>query len=61
MAQFDLRFQVPSALTPESADRTFYWPTAGAGTFNTSLGPRLGKLGPVRRENIELFRLAAMV
>jgi hypothetical protein len=61
MAQFDLRFQVPSVLTAESAKRTFYWPTAGAGTFNTSLGPRLGKLGPVRRENIELFRLAAMV
>lgn len=61
MAQFDLRFHVPSALTPESAERTFYWPSAGAGTFNTSLGPRLGKLGPVRRENIELFRLAAMV
>ena len=25
------------------------------------MGPRLGKLGPVRRENVELFRLAAMV
>ena len=61
MAQFDLRFHVPSALAPEPAERTFYWPSAGAGTFNTSLGPRLGKLGPVRRENIELFRLAAMV
>ena len=61
MAQFDLRFQVPSALTAESAESTFYWPTAGPGTFNTSLGPRLGELGPVRRENIELFRLAAIV
>ena len=61
MAQFDLRFQVPSALSAETADSTFYWPPAGPGTFNTSLGPRLGELGPVRRENIELFRLAAIV
>ncbi|WP_052460358.1 hypothetical protein [Microbacterium gorillae] len=61
MAQFDLRFQVPATVTREAAESTFYWPVGGAGTFNTSLGPRLGRLGPVRRENIELFRLAVMV
>lgn len=61
MEQFDLRFQVPSAVTRKAAGNNFYWPAGGTGTFNTSLGPRLGKLGPVRRENVELFRLAAMV
>lgn len=61
MAQFDLRFQVPASVSREAAESTFYWPVGDVGTFNTSLGPRLGKLGPVHRENIELLRLAAMV
>lgn len=61
MAQFDLRFQIPSVVTRQAAESTLYWTVDGAGTFNTSLGPRLGKLGPVRRESIELYRLAAMV
>lgn len=61
MADFDLRFQVPDAVTAQTAARTLYWPCDTRGTFRTSLGPRLGKLGPVRPANIELFRLAAMV
>ncbi|MGX1792136.1 hypothetical protein ACWIDW_04235 [Microbacterium sp. NPDC055312] len=61
MAEFDLRFQIPGTVTRQAAEHTFYWPADGKGTFNTPLGPRLGKLGPVRHENIELFRLAAMV
>lgn len=61
MATFDLRFHIPGAVSREAAEQTFYWPSGGGGTFNTQLGPRLGKLGPVRLANVELFRLAAMV
>ncbi len=61
MAEFDLRFQVPGTVTREVAERAFFWPADTRGTFNTTLGPRLGALGPVRHANIELFRLAAMV
>ncbi|MEV6156467.1 Qat anti-phage system QueC-like protein QatC [Nonomuraea sp. NPDC052129] len=61
MAEFDLRFKIPGTITKEAAERTFYWPTHGTGTFNTQLRPRLGKLGPVPLANVELFRLAAMV
>lgn len=61
MVEFDLRFQVPSALTDEIAARTLFWPASGAGSFNTTLGPRLGALGPVAPANIDLLRLAAIV
>ncbi|TCB87731.1 hypothetical protein E0H26_28890 [Micromonospora zingiberis] len=61
MAEFRLKFQVPQAVTRDVAERTFFWPNEGKGTFRTQLGPRLGGLGPVRPANIELFRLAAMV
>ena len=61
MNEFDLRFQVPATVSREDAARTFYWPVDHAGTFNTPLGPRLGKLGPVRAANVDLFRIAAMV
>lgn len=61
MAQFDLRFQVPAAVTSEMAEHTLYWPTSGPGSFNTPFGPRLGALGAVPPGNLDLFRLAAMV
>lgn len=61
MAQFDLRFQVPSALTDDVAARTLFWPVNGAGSFNTTLGPRLGGLGPVTPQNVDLLRLAAII
>lgn len=61
MVEFYLRFQVPSALTDEIAARTLFWPPNGAGSFNTTLGPRLGALGPVAPANIDLLRLAAIV
>lgn len=48
MVEFDLRFQVPSALTDEIAARTLFWPPNGAGNFNTTLGPRSGAR-PVRQ------------
>lgn len=61
MSEFDLKFQVPATISREEAGRTFYWPVNRAGTFNTRLGPRLGRLGPVRPANVDLFRIAAMV
>ncbi len=61
MAEFDLRFQVPKNITDDAASSTLYWPVNGTGSFNTPLGPRLGRLGAVRPANADLFRLAAMV
>lgn len=61
MAQFDLRFQVPTTLTADVAKQTFYWPSDGQGSFNTPFGPRLGALGAVPASNLDLFRLATMV
>lgn len=61
MADFHLKFQMPTTIDCAAAEATFYWPGEGAGSFNTSLGPRLGRLGPVRQGNIDLFRIAAMV
>jgi hypothetical protein len=61
MADFGLKFQVPARVSATEARATFFWPTEGTGSFNTPLGPRLGKLGPVKRQNVDLARIAAMV
>jgi hypothetical protein len=61
MADFGLKFQIPVAASPTDARTTFYWPPEGTGSFNTPLGPRLGKLGPVKRANVDLARIAAMI
>lgn len=61
MNKYDLKFQVPAAVSRKDAGRTFYWPVGESGTFNTPLGPGLGNLGPVRAANVDLFRIAAMV
>lgn len=61
MAQFDLEFEVPEEISAEDAEQTLYWPASGRGSFRSKLLPRLGDLGPVRVENADLFRLAAMV
>ena len=60
MADFGLKFQIPTAVSRTDARTTFYWPAEGTGSFNTPLGPRLGKLGPVKPANIDLVRIAAM-
>jgi hypothetical protein len=61
MAEFGLKFQIPATVSPTDAKTTFYWPAQGTASFNTPLGPRLGKLGPVKPANIDLVRIAAMV
>jgi Queuosine biosynthesis protein QueC len=47
---------------PGPADTTiFWWPPGPGVSFVSTLGPRLGALGPVPEPNIELVRLAALV
>jgi hypothetical protein len=60
MADFGLKFQIPDTVSSAEARTTFYWPVEGTGSFNTPLGPCLGKLGPVKPANIDLVRIAAM-
>lgn len=61
MTEFELRFNLPGPTSPQDQTTTFYWPVSGRGSFNTSLGPRLGALGPVPSLNIDLVRIAVMV
>jgi 7-cyano-7-deazaguanine synthase in queuosine biosynthesis len=61
MNEFGLKFTVPGNLTNKDADRNFYWPTGGIGSFRTGLTPRLGGLGPVNALNADLVRLAVLV
>lgn len=61
MEEFDLQFRVPDVVPDKLARATFFWPTSGPSSFRTSLGPRLGELGPVPPKNVDLVRLAAMV
>ncbi|AYC44153.1 hypothetical protein [Streptomyces griseorubiginosus] len=51
----DISPSEPDGITP------FWWPAGPGGSFVSTLGPRLGALGPVPEPNIELVRLAALV
>lgn len=68
MAEFSLKFAIPSPLSTQAARSTFFWTASGPSSFRTSLGrgrgaldPSLGRLGPVRAANVDLVRLAATV
>lgn len=61
MTDFEMRFKLPGSSSSQDQTTTFYWPVTGRGSFNTSLGPRLGSLGPVPAVNIDLVRIAVMV
>lgn len=61
MSDFTLRLSVPQ--TPRSSDlrTSFYWTSEGRTSFEGPFGPRLGALGTVQPENIDLVRLALLV
>ena len=61
MADFGLDFQIPPVVAVADAKTRFFWPAEGTGSFYTPLGPRLGKLGPVKPANVDLVRIAVMV
>jgi len=61
MNEFGLKVTAPGNLTNKDAERNFYWPTSGTGSFRTKLTPRLGGLGPVNAINADLVRLAVLV
>ncbi len=61
MPDFTLRLSAPKE--PKSAElrENFYWTAEGTSSFEGPYGPRLGKLGPVRPENVDFVRLALLV
>lgn len=61
MVEFSLRFKVPDNLSKKDAQRIFYWPPGGHGSFLTDLTPRLAALGPVAALNADFARLAVLV
>lgn len=61
MADFTLRLSVPRTPRPSDLRTSFYWTAEGPTSFEGPFGPRLGSLGPVRPENIDLVRLALLV
>ena len=61
MNEFGLRFKVPDNLSEQAAQRFFYWPSSGQGSFQTDLTPRLAALGPVAALNADFARLAVLV
>lgn len=61
MPDFTLRLSVPEAPKPAELRENFYWTAEGPSSFEAPYGPRLGKLGPVRPENVDFVRLALLV
>lgn len=61
MPDFTLRLSAPEEPKPSELGQNFYWTAEGPSSFEGPYGPRLGKLGPVRPENIDFVRLALLV
>ncbi|MDQ0956401.1 hypothetical protein QFZ66_000279 [Streptomyces sp. B4I13] len=62
MPAYTLHLDAADPSQPEPAGLTpFWWPPGTGGSFVSTLGPRLGALGPVPEPNIEMVRLAALV
>jgi 7-cyano-7-deazaguanine synthase in queuosine biosynthesis len=61
MTSYALKLSVPKHLSDAIAASTFYWTSRGQSSFHSSVGPRLGQIGPVPQLNIELVRLAVAV
>lgn len=61
MADFTLRLSAPKDPKPAELQENFYWTAEGRSSFEGPYGPRLGKLGPVRHENVDFVRLALLV
>ncbi|MFI1707676.1 MULTISPECIES: hypothetical protein [Streptomyces] len=61
MPAYTLRLDADTAPSEPDGITPFWWPSGPGGSFVSTLGPRLGALGPVPEPNIELVRLAALV
>lgn len=60
-SSYRLRLSAPGKLTSKEAASTFLWAAGERSSFETALGPSLGRLGPVSKPNIEFVRLAVGV
>ena len=59
MPDFRLELMVPDPI-PEGLDSsTFYWSSNARGSYESTYGPHLGRLGPVASANIDFVRIAA--
>jgi len=61
MVEFTLRLSVPASPAQASLRSSFYWTAQGPSSFEGPFGPRLGRLGPVRAQNVDFARLALTV
>lgn len=61
MVAYAMRLKQPEHIPPSRAQTTFYWTANGLSSIESTYGPRLGGLGPVRQENIEFVRIAGAV
>ena len=61
MPAYTLQFRVPEALSADIARSRLFWTQDSVDSFVSTMGPRLGALGPVPQPNIELVRLAVLV
>ncbi len=61
MPAYTLRLDTDTSQSELDGTTPFWWPSGPGGSFVSTLGPRLGALGPVPEPNIELVRLAALV
>ena len=61
MASYAMRLKLPEHIPASRARTTFYWTANGLSSIESTYGPRLGGLGPVRQANIEFVRIAGAV
>ena len=61
MPDFRLELAVPDPIPEGRAAFTFYWSANASGSFESTYGPYLGRLGPVASPNIDFVRVAAAV
>jgi 7-cyano-7-deazaguanine synthase in queuosine biosynthesis len=61
MVSYAMRLKLPERIPASRARTTFYWTANGLSSIESTYGPRLGGLGPVRQENIEFVRIAGAV
>jgi len=61
MVSYAMRLKLPEHIPASRARTTFYWTANGLSSIESTYGPRLGGLGPVRQANIEFVRIAGAV
>jgi hypothetical protein len=61
MVSYAMRLKLPEHIPASRAGTTFYWTANGLSSIESTYGPRLGGLGPVRQANIEFVRIAGAV